>query len=50
MRAGDMCRIERNVMHGRTRALDGVNAVLVDVFSPPRADYVAAARKEVEVP
>ena len=44
MRAGDMCRIERNVLHGSTRALDGVNAVLVDVFSPPRVDYLAAAR------
>ena len=48
LRAGDMCRIERNVMHGSTRALDGVNAVLVDVFSPPRADYVAAARRGAE--
>ncbi len=45
MRPGDVCRIERNVMHGATRALDGMNAVLVDVFSPPRADYVAAARQ-----
>jgi len=44
MRAGDMCRIERNVPHGKTRALDGVDAVLIDVFSPPRADYVAVAR------
>ncbi len=44
LHAGDMCRIERNVPHGATRALDGTNAVLVDVFSPPRADYVAAAR------
>ena len=49
LRAGDMCRIERNVLHGSTRALDGANAVLVDVFSPPRADYVAAAREGMDV-
>ena len=44
LQAGDMCRIERNVPHGATRALDGANAILVDVFSPPRVDYVTAAR------
>ncbi|MDE1995658.1 MAG: cupin domain-containing protein [Rhizobiaceae bacterium] len=41
---GDMCRIDRNVPHGKTRALNGINAVLIDVFSPPRDEYVAAAR------
>lgn len=45
---GDMCRIERGVSHGSTRALDGANAILIDVFSPPRADYVAAAREGEE--
>ena len=46
LRPGDMCRIERNVPHGGTRALGGADAVLVDVFSPPRADYIPAARAQ----
>ena len=44
LRPGDMCRIDRGVPHGRTRVLDGKDAVLIDVFSPPRPEYVAAAR------
>ena len=41
---GDVCRIKPGVVHGRTVALDGVDAVLIDVFEPPREDYVSAAR------
>jgi len=41
-----MCRIDKNIPHGKTRALDGVNAVLIDVFNPPRGEYVAAARAQ----
>ena len=44
LRPGDMCRIDKNVPHGKTRALNGANAVLIDVFNPPRDEYVAAAR------
>lgn len=44
LRPGDMCRINRNVAHGRTQALDGKDAVLIDVFSVPCPEYVAAAR------
>jgi quercetin dioxygenase-like cupin family protein len=46
LRPGDVCRIARNVPHGATRALGGTPAVTIDVFAPPRADYVAATRQE----
>ena len=42
--AGDVCRIRPGVVHGETIALDGVDAVLIDVFEPTRDDYVEAAR------
>lgn len=37
-------RVGRGFPHGAMRALDGADANLMDAFSPPRADYVAAAR------
>lgn len=42
--AGDVCRIKPGVIHGETIALDGVDAVLMDVFEPTRDDYLSAAR------
>jgi len=40
---GDVCRITPGSSHGATRALGSEVAILVDVFSPPRQDYLAAA-------
>ncbi len=44
--AGDVCRIAPGSSHGATRALGEEVAILVDVFSPPREDYLAAALLE----
>lgn len=43
---GDVCRIRPGVIHGETIALDGAEAVLIDVFEPVRDDYVNAARAD----
>lgn len=44
MNPGDTCHIPKGIAHGSTRALGSSMAVLIDVFSPPRQDYVAAAK------
>ncbi len=44
--AGDVCRIKPGVLHGATIALDGADAVLIDVFEPTRDDYVLPARSQ----
>jgi quercetin dioxygenase-like cupin family protein len=43
LHAGDIMRIKRNVPHGATIVLGSENAVMLDVYSPPREDYLAAA-------
>ncbi len=48
MRPGDVLRIEKRVPHGATRVRSRPSAVWLDVFSPPREDYLAAVRGEVE--
>lgn len=45
LRAGDVCRIRRNVPHGATIVVGTEPAVMLDVYSPPREEYVAAAAK-----
>ncbi|HVZ15046.1 MAG TPA: cupin domain-containing protein [Bauldia sp.] len=40
---GDIMVIRRNVPHGATVVLGDENAVMLDVYSPPREEYVAAA-------
>ena len=37
--------IRRNVPHGATVVVGNEPAVMLDVYSPPRAEYVAAAAK-----
>ncbi len=32
--AGDVCRIEMGVVHGKTRVLGNETAILIDVFEP----------------
>ena len=46
LKAGDICQIRRGVQHGRTTALGGTDAVVLDVFTPPRQHYIEAARRE----
>ena len=46
LKAGDVCHIRRGVPHGRTRALGDADAVVLDVFTPRREQYVASARRE----
>jgi quercetin dioxygenase-like cupin family protein len=41
--AGDLFWCPRNVPHGRTLVLGDVAAQVLDVFTPPRADYVSIA-------
>ena len=41
--AGDVCRIKAGVPHGKTRPAGGGGAVLIDVFQPPREEYLAIA-------
>jgi quercetin dioxygenase-like cupin family protein len=43
LRAGDMYWIPAGVPHGRTLVLGEEDARVLDVFAPPRAEYVAAA-------
>lgn len=40
---GDMYHAPKGVHHGRTRVLGNDPAVILDFFSPPREEYVAAA-------
>jgi mannose-6-phosphate isomerase-like protein (cupin superfamily) len=44
---GDACRIPRRVRHGRTKALNGKPAVVLDVFAPRRPEYETAPETEV---
>jgi len=41
---GDVLRIERGAMHGKTTALDDRDAIVLDIFMPPRQQYLDAAR------
>jgi quercetin dioxygenase-like cupin family protein len=43
LHAGDIMVIRRNVPHGATVVLGSENAVMLDVYAPPREEYVAAA-------
>jgi mannose-6-phosphate isomerase-like protein (cupin superfamily) len=43
LKAGDVMRIRKNVPHGATVVVGNEPAVMLDVYSPPRAEYVAAA-------
>lgn len=45
LNAGDIMRIKRNVPHGATVVLGKENAVMLDVYSPPREEYVTAAKQ-----
>ncbi len=40
---GDVLTIERGAMHGMTTALDGKDAIVLDVFMPPRQQYLDAS-------
>lgn len=43
--AGDVWRIRKNVPHGATVVIGNEPAVMLDVYSPRREEYVAAANK-----
>jgi quercetin dioxygenase-like cupin family protein len=43
---GDVLTIARGAIHGRTSALDGRDAVVLDLFMPPRRQYLDKARTE----
>jgi quercetin dioxygenase-like cupin family protein len=43
---GDLIRIARGAAHGNTTALDEKDAVVLDIFMPPRPQYLEAARAE----
>jgi quercetin dioxygenase-like cupin family protein len=44
LETGDVLRIDRGAVHGKTIALDGRDAVVVDIFMPPRQQYLDAAQ------
>ena len=41
---GDVLTIERGAIHGKTTALDDRDAIVLDIFMPPRQQYLDAAR------
>lgn len=41
---GDVLRIDRGVPHGNTIALGGADAIVLDIFMPPRQQYLEAAK------
>jgi quercetin dioxygenase-like cupin family protein len=43
LRAGDLYWVPAGVQHGRTLVLGDEDARVLDVFAPPRAEYVEAA-------
>jgi quercetin dioxygenase-like cupin family protein len=43
---GDLIRIARGAQHGNTTALDGRDAMVLDIFMPPRPQYLDAAQAE----
>jgi quercetin dioxygenase-like cupin family protein len=42
---GDVLSIERGATHGNTIALDGRDAIVLDIFMPPRRQYLDAAKE-----
>lgn len=44
LRPGDMYWVPAGTRHGKTLVIGDEDAVLLDIFAPPREDYVAAAR------
>jgi quercetin dioxygenase-like cupin family protein len=45
---GDICHIRRGEVHGRTRALGEEAAIVLDIFTPPRQQYVEAAERSAK--
>ena len=43
LHAGDIYWVPKKVAHGRTLVLGEKPAIVLDVFAPPRPEYVAAA-------
>jgi quercetin dioxygenase-like cupin family protein len=43
---GDLVRIERGAPHGNTTALGERDAIVLDIFMPPRQQYLDAAQSE----
>ncbi len=41
---GDVLRIERGAVHGNTTVIGDSDALVLDVFMPPRAQYLEAAK------
>ena len=42
LETGDVLRIDSGAEHGETTALDGRDATVIDVFMPPRQQYLNA--------
>jgi quercetin dioxygenase-like cupin family protein len=42
---GDVLRIDRGAPHGNTTALGDHDAIVLDIFMPPRAQYLNAAKR-----
>lgn len=43
MAPGDVLQIDRGAMHGKTTALGDTDAIVLDIFMPPRQQYLDAA-------
>lgn len=43
--SGDVLRIDRGVMHGNTVVIGDRDALVLDIFMPPRAQYLEAAKR-----
>jgi quercetin dioxygenase-like cupin family protein len=42
---GDVLRIDRGAMHGNTTVIGDRDALVLDIFMPPRAQYLDAAKR-----
>jgi quercetin dioxygenase-like cupin family protein len=42
---GDVLRIDRGAMHGNTTVIGDADALVLDIFMPPRAQYLEAAKR-----
>jgi quercetin dioxygenase-like cupin family protein len=44
MEPGDLIRIARGALHGNTTAFGDADAIVLDIFMPPRQQYLDAAK------
>ena len=46
--AGDVLRIDRGALHGNSVVIGDRDALVLDIFMPPRAQYLEAAKRSTD--